>query len=186
MPTNEILKTAEEKMQKTYEAMCHDFSVMRVGRADPAILDKIVVDYYGAPTPIGQMANIAVPDARMLTITPWDRSMIKAIEKAILNSDLGINPANDGQMIRLSVPPLTEERRKELVKTCGKRAEEAKVAVRNIRRDVNDKLKALEKQTDVSEDEVKKALDKSQKQTDDCIKKIDETLKKKEKDILSV
>lgn len=186
MPTNEILKNAEEKMQKAYESMCHDFSTMRVGRADPAILANIMVDYYGTPTPIAQMANISVPDARMLTIQPWDRSMVNAIEKAIMGSDLGINPTNDGQMIRLAVPPLTEERRKELVKHAGKRAEEAKVAIRNIRRDVNDKLKALEKQADVSEDEVKKALDKSQKQTDDCVKKIDETLKKKEKDILSV
>lgn len=186
MPTNEILKAAEEKMQKAYEAMCQDFAVMRAGRADPAILDKIVVDYYGTPTPIAQMANISVPDARMLTVQPWDRSQIAAIEKAIQSSDLGINPTNDGQMIRLAVPALTEERRKELVKNCGKRAEEAKVSIRNIRRDVNDKLKALEKQADVSEDDIKKALDKSQKQTDDFSKKIDETFKKKEKDILSV
>lgn len=186
MPINDILKAAEEKMQKAYEAMCQDFSVMRVGRADPAILDKIMIDYYGTPTPIAQMATISVPDARMLSVQPWDRSMIGAIEKAIQTSDLGINPTNDGQVIRLTVPALTEERRKELVKSCGKRAEEAKVAIRNIRRDINDKLKAQEKQAEVSEDEIKKALDKSQKQTDDYIKKIDETLKKKEKDILSV
>lgn len=186
MPISEILKNSEEKMQKAYESMCQDFSVMRVGRADPAILDKIVIDYYGSPTPIAQMATISVPEARLLAVQPWDRSMIKAIEKAIQTSDLGINPSNDGSVIRLAIPPLTEERRKELVKNCSKRAEEAKVAVRNIRRDVNDKLKALEKQSDVSEDEVKKALEKAQKQTDDCVKKIDDTLKKKEKDILEV
>ncbi|HIU09732.1 MAG TPA: ribosome recycling factor [Candidatus Avidehalobacter gallistercoris] len=186
MPSKEILQTAEEKMQKAYDAMCQDFAVMRAGRADPAILDKIMVDYYGTPTPIAQMASISVPEARLLAVQPWDRSMIKAIEKAIQTSDLGINPTNDGQIIRLAIPPLTEERRKELVKSCDKRAEEAKVSVRNIRRDVNDKLKALEKKSEASEDEVKNALDKSQKQTDDFIKKIDETLKKKEKDILSV
>ena len=186
MPISDILKISEEKMHKTYENMCHDFSVMRVGRADPAILDKITVDYYGSPTPIAQMATISVPEARLLAVQPWDRSMISAIEKAINTSDLGINPTNDGVVIRLAIPPLTEERRKELVKNCGKRAEEAKVAVRNIRRDINDKLKAVEKQGEISEDEVKKALDKSQKLTDDIVKKIDETLKKKEKDIMEV
>ncbi len=166
--------------------MCQDFAVMRAGRADPAILDKILVDYYGTPTPIAQMASVSAPEARMLLVQPWDRSMIKAIEKAIQTSDLGINPNNDGAVIRLAIPPLTEERRKELVKNCGKRAEEAKVSVRNIRRDVNDKLKAEEKQGEGSEDEVRNALDKSQKQTDDFVKKIDETLKKKEKDMFSV
>lgn len=186
MTIAEILKTSEDKMQKAYEAMCHDFSVMRVGRADPAILDKITVDYYGTPTPVAQMATISVPEARLLMVQPWDRSMIGAIEKAIQTSDLGINPNNDGTVIRLSIPPLTEDRRKDLVKNCSKRAEEAKVALRNIRRDVNDKLKALEKQGDVSEDDIKKGLDKAQKQTDDFIKKVDDTLKKKEKDILEV
>ena len=188
MPIKEILQTAEERMQRSYDAMCQDFAVMRAGRADPAILDKITVDYYGSQTPIAQMASISAPEARLLVVQPWDRGMIKAIEKAIQTSDLGINPTNDGQGIRLAIPPLTEERRKELVKNCGRRAEEAKVAVRNVRRDVNDKLKALEKQklADISEDDVKKALDKAQKQTDDFVKKIDETLKKKEKDILSV
>ncbi len=186
MSTTEILKTAEEKMQKAFEAMCQDFAVMRAGRADPAILDKLQIDYYGTPTPVAQMANISAPEPRLLLIQPWDRSMIKAIEKAINTSDLGINPSNDGAVIRLSIPPLTEERRKELVKNCSKRAEEAKVSIRNCRRELNDKLKALEKQGETSEDEVKKALDKSQKQTDEFIKKIDETFKKKEKDILSV
>lgn len=186
MTITETLKHSEEKMQKTYEGMCQDFAVMRVGRADPAILDKITVDYYGTPTPVAQMATISVPEARLLVVQPWDRSMIKAIEKAIQTSDLGINPNNDGMVIRLAIPPLTEERRKELVKSVGKRAEEAKVALRNIRRDVNDKLKALEKQGDVSEDDIKKGLEKAQKQTDEYIKKVDETFKKKEKDILEV
>lgn len=186
MPSKEILQTAEEKMQKAYDSMCQDFAVMRAGRADPAILDKIMVDYYGTPTPIAQMASISAPEARLLAVQPWDRSMLKVIEKAIQASDLGINPNNDGQTIRLAIPPLTEERRRELVKNCGKRAEEAKVSVRNIRRDVNDKLKALEKKNEASEDEVKNALEQSQKQTDEFIKKIDETLKKKEKDILAV
>ena len=171
MATTEILKSAEEKMQKAFEAMCQDFAVMRAGRADPAILDKLQVDYYGTPTPIAQMAGISAPEPRLLLIQPWDRSMIKAIEKAIQTSDLGINPSNDGAAIRLAIPPLTEERRKELVKNCSKRAEEAKVSIRNCRRELNDKLKALEK---------------SQKQTDEFVKKIDETFKKKEKDILSV
>lgn len=186
MSISEILKASEDKMTRAFESMCQDFAVMRAGRADPAILDKIVVDYYGTATPIAQMASISAPEARMLVVQPWDRSMIKAIEKAIQASDLGINPNNDGAVIRLAIPPLTEERRKELVKNCGKRAEEAKVSVRNIRREVNDKLKAEEKQGEASEDDVRKALEKSQKQTDDFVKKIDETFKKKEKDILSV
>lgn len=186
MAISDILKNAEEKMTRAYESMCQDFAVMRAGRADPAILDKILVDYYGTPTPIAQMANVSAPEPRLLLVQPWDRSMIKAIEKAINTSDLGINPNNDGAVIRLAIPPLTEERRKELVKNCGKRAEEAKVSVRNIRREVNDKLKAEEKQGEVSEDDVRKALDKSQKQTDEFVKKIDDTFKKKEKDILSV
>jgi len=186
MAINEIMKSAEEKMQKAFEAMCQDFAVMRAGRADPAILDKLQVDYYGTATPIAQMASISAPEPRLLLIQPWDRSMIKAIEKAIQASDLGINPSNDGAAIRLAIPPLTEERRKELVKNCAKRAEEAKVSIRNSRRELNDKLKALEKQGEASEDEIKKALEKSQKQTDDFVKKVDETFKKKEKDILSV
>ena len=183
---NEILNDAKTKMDKSYAAMCADFNTMRVGRANPAILDGITVDYYGTPTPINQTANINVADARMLTIQPWDKKLIGAIEKAIQKSELGINPTNDGEIIRLAIPQLTEERRKELVKSAKKRGEEAKVAIRNIRRDINDKIKALEKKNEVPEDAAKKGLDDAQKQTDEYIKKIDETLAKKEKEIMSV
>lgn len=186
MAMNEILSLSTEKMDKAYDAMCSDFAVMRVGRADPAILNKVSVDYYGTPTPIAQMATISVPEPRLLVVQPWDRSVIAAIEKAISQSDLGLSPNNDGVSIRLAIPALTEERRKDLVKSCNKRAEEAKVAVRNVRRDINDKIKAEEKNGEMSEDDVKRGLDQVQKQTDECIKKIDETFKKKEKDILSV
>ena len=183
---NDILTDAKDRMEKSYENMCHDFSTMRVGRANPAILDGITVDYYGAPTPLNQTSNINAPEPRLLTIQPWDRSLLGAIEKAIQKADIGINPSNDGEIIRLAIPALTEERRKELVKSAHKRAEEAKVAVRNIRRDANDKIKACEKNHTATEDEVKKGLDDAQKSTDQYIKKIDETLAKKEKEIMEV
>lgn len=183
---NDILTDAKDRMEKSYENMCHDFSTMRVGRANPAILDGITVDYYGAPTPLNQTSNINAPEPRLLTIQPWDRSLLGAIEKAIQKADIGINPSNDGEIIRLAIPALTEERRKELVKSAHKRAEEAKVAVRNIRRDANDKIKACEKNHTATEDEVKKGLDDAQKSTDQYVKKIDETLAKKEKEIMEV
>jgi len=183
---SEIMNDAKTRMEKSYANMCGDLNTMRVGRANPAILEGITVDYYGTPTPINQMANINVPDARMLTIQPWDRKMIGAIEKAIQKSDLGINPTNDGELIRLAIPQLNEERRKELAKNAKKRGEEAKVAIRNIRRDLNDKIKAMEKKSEVPEDVAKKGLDDAQKATDDFIKKIDDALAKKEKEIMSV
>lgn len=182
----EILANGKERMEKSYDSMCHDFSTMRVGRANPAILDGITVDYYGVPTPLNQTANINAPEPRLLTIQPWDKKLLGAIEKAIQKADIGINPSNDGELIRLAIPALTEERRKELVKTAHKRAEEAKVAVRNIRRDVNDKIKACEKKHEATEDEVKKALEDAQKSTDEYVKKIDDTLHKKEKEIMEV
>lgn len=183
---NEILANAEERMEKSYDNMCHDFATMRVGRANPAILDGITVDYYGVPTPLNQTSNINAPEPRLLTVQPWDRNLLGAIEKAIQKADIGINPSNDGEIIRLAIPALTEERRKELVKTAHKRAEEAKVAVRNIRRDVNDKIKACEKNKEATEDDVKKGLEDAQKQTDAYVKKIDKTLAKKEKEIMEV
>ena len=151
----ELLKKAEEKMQKTADRLEHEYTTIRAGRANPAVLDKIMVDYYGVPTQINQMAAVSVAEARILVISPWDASSLKAIEKAIQTSDLGINPTNDGKVIRIAFPQLTEERRKEIVKDVHKLREEAKVAVRNIRRDYMDKLKALKKESGVSEDEIK-------------------------------
>ena len=166
--------------------MLGDFAGMRAGRANPAMLDRIMVNYYGEPTPINQMANINVPEARLLVIQPWDKSSIADIEKAIMKSDLGITPNNDGNVIRLAVPQLTEERRKEVVKTVKKRAEEAKVAIRNIRREGNDLIKSSEKDKLISEDESKKGLDNIQKLTDKYIKDVDAALQVKEKDIMEV
>ena len=179
------VKPFEEKMQKAYDFLLNDYQTIRAGRANPHILDKLTVDYYGAPTPLQQVANITVPEARMILIQPWESSLIKAIEKAILVSDLGLNPSNDGKAIRLVLPELTEERRKELVKDVKKKGEAAKVAVRNIRRDANDAYKKLTKQ-DVSEDEVKELSDKVQKITDKFIKDIDAAVDKKSKEILTV
>ena len=183
---NDVLNEAEQKMTKTVEVFRKDLASVRAGRANPAMLDKVMVDYYGTPTPINQLANIAVPEPRLLTIQPWDKSTIKDIEKAILKSDLGITPTNDGVVIRLVVPQLTQERRAEIVKTVKKKAEEAKVAVRNIRREVIDDIKKLEKDKVVSEDEAKKGQDKAQKLTDKYIKEIDSILEKKEKEIMEV
>ena len=182
---DERIKVYETKMQKTMESLEREYNSIRAGRANPHILDKLVVDYYGTPTPLQQVANITVPEARMILIQPWESSLIKAIEKAILVSDLGLNPSNDGKAIRLVLPELTEERRKELVKDVKKKGEAAKVAVRNIRRDANDAYKKLTKQ-DVSEDEVKELSDKVQKITDKFIKDIDAAVDKKSKEILTV
>lgn len=182
---DERVQKYEEKMKKTLSGFEAELATIRAGRANPHILDKLVVDYYGSPTPIQQVANVTVPEARMIQIQPWESKLIKAIEKAILTSDLGLNPSNDGKLIRLVLPELTEERRKDLVKDVKKKGEASKVAVRNIRRDANDAFKKLTKQ-DVSEDEVKDLSDKVQKLTDKYIKDIDAAVDKKSKEILTV
>lgn len=179
------LKPYEEKMQKTYDFLKSDFGTIRAGRANPHVLDKIKVDYYGTPTPIQQVGNITVPEPRIIQIAPWEKSLIKEIEKAIQMSDLGINPTNDGSLIRLVFPELTEERRKELVKDVKKRGEENKVAMRNIRRDGNDAFKKLAK-TEVSEDEIKELESDLQKLTDKYVKDVDQLVEEKSKEILSV
>lgn len=182
----QLLADAEDRMGKVEAILINDFASLRAGRATPALLDRVLVDYYGTPTPVNQTANISCPEPRLIVVQPWDKNQIGAIEKAILKSDLGITPSNDGTVIRLTVPQLTEERRREMVKLCGKKAEDSKVAVRNIRRDVNDGLKALEKAKEASEDEVKKALDDAQKLTDKFIKRLDGVLAKKEAEIMEV
>lgn len=182
---DERLKPYEEKMQKSYDFLANDLAAIRAGRANPHVLDKIKVNYYGTPTPIQQVGNITVPEARILQIAPWEKSLIKEIEKAILSSDVGITPTNDGTLIRLVFPELTEERRKELVKDIKKRGEENKVAIRNTRRDGNDALKKLAK-TEVSEDEIKELEDKLQKLTDKFIKEVDKLVEEKAKEILTV
>ena len=182
----DILEDAEARMGKVEKILINDFASLRAGRATPALLDRIMVDYYGTPTPVNQTANISCPEPRMILVQPWDKNNLGAIEKAILKSDLGITPANDGAVIRLNIPQLTEERRREMVKQCSKKAEDAKVAVRNIRRDVNDDIKALEKAKECSEDESKKGLDDAQKLTDKSIKRIDEILAEKEKEMMEV
>ena len=179
-------KVYETKMNKSIDSIAADFAAVRAGRANAAVLDRIMVDYYGTPTPIQQIASIASPDPRSLVIQPWDASAVKLTEKAIQNSDLGINPQNDGRSLRLSFPQLTEERRKELVKQIHKYAENGKVAVRNIRRDAMDNFKKQEKKSEITEDELKQAEKDLQKLTDDSCKKIDELLAKKEKELMSV
>ena len=182
---NERLTQYEEKMQKTRANMLDEFSTIRAGRANPRILDQIRVDYYGTPSPIQSVANVSVPDARMIMIQPWEKSMLKTLEKAIQASDIGINPVNDGQCLRLVFPELTEERRKELSKDIKKKGEAAKVAIRNIRRDANDKMKKL-KNEDVSEDEIKDLQAEVQKMTDAHIKEIDADIDEKIKEIMTV
>ncbi len=179
------LQQYEDKMKKTIEFLEADYAAIRAGRANPHVLDKIRVDYYGTPTPLQQVGNVTVPDARVLQIAPWEKSLLKAIEKAILASDIGINPVNDGNVIRLAFPDLTEERRKDLVKDIRKKAEEGKVAIRNIRKDGNNALKKLGK-TDISEDEVKQLEDELQKLTDKFVKDIDVLMEKKSKEIMTV
>ena len=182
---NEKLQVYDEKMQKTLANLEGELRAIRAGRANPHILDKLVVDYYGIPTPIQQVANISVPEARMIQIQPWEKSLVKAIEKAILTSDIGINPSNDGTVIRLVFPELTEDRRKELVKDVKKKGEAAKVAVRNIRRDGNDAFKKL-KGSDISEDEIKDLETQLQKLTDKYIAEIDKAVETKSKEVLTV
>ena len=179
------LKPYEEKMQKSYDFLATDLGAIRAGRANPHVLDKIKVDYYGTPTALQQVANVSVPEPRMIQIQPWEQSLVKDIEKAILASDIGITPSNDGSVIRLVFPELTEERRKDLVKDVKKKAEECKVAVRNIRRDGNDAFKKLAK-AEVSEDEIKELSDDLQKLTDKYIKDVDKLMEDKSKEILTV
>ncbi len=180
------LNVSDEKMKKALDFLQSDLSSVRAGRANPHVLDKIKVDYYGTPTPLQQVGNITVPEPRILQIAPWDKSMIKDIEKAIMASDLGITPADDGAVVRLVFPELTEERRKELAKDIKKKGEEAKVAVRNIKRDGNDAFKKLSKSEDISEDEIKDLQDELQKLTDKFIAEIDKAIEEKNKEILTV
>lgn len=182
----EKIKGYEDKMNKSLEVLLNEYGSIRAGRANPHVLDKIRVDYYGTPTPIQQVGNVSVPEARMIVIQPWEKNLLKAIEKAILTSDLGINPTNDGNSIRLVFPELTEDRRKELAKDVKKKGENAKVAVRNIRRDGNDALKKMEKTNEISEDELKQGEDKMQKVTDKMIEKIDAAIEAKTKEIMTV
>lgn len=182
---DERIKVYDEKMTKTYNNLLGEFATIRAGRANPNVLNKIRVDYYGTPTPLQQIGNITVPEPRILQIQPWEASMVKAIEKAILVSDIGINPSNDGRVIRLVFPELTEERRKDLVKEVKKKGEAGKVAVRNIRRDANEHLKKLSK-TEVSEDEIKDLEDEIQKLTDRYIKEVEKAVEEKSKEILTV
>jgi ribosome recycling factor len=183
---DDIFGDAERRMQKAVEILKQDLSAIRTGRASSALVERIQVDYYGAPTPINQVATISVPEARLLVIQPWDRKLLTDIEKAIQKSDLGINPNNDGQVIRLAIPPLNEERRREMVKTLHKKLDEHKVAIRNIRRDTQDKLRDREKKKEISEDELKRSTERLQKLTDRFIDEMDKVGKTKELEILEV
>ncbi|WP_110953240.1 ribosome recycling factor [Massilibacillus massiliensis] len=182
----EVFNSHEDRMKKSVESLKREYSSLRAGRATPALLDKVMVDYYGTPTPVNQVANVSVPEPRMITIQPWEKTMLAALEKAIMKSDLGLNPNNDGTMIRLSIPQLTKERRNELAKVIHKKAEDAKVALRNIRRDANDAIKKLEKDKLITEDENKKAQEDMQKLIDKYIKEIDVVMAGKEKEIMEV
>ena len=182
----QVLAKAEEHMNKTVSVLQEDYAAVRAGRANPAILDKVMVDYYGAPTAINQLAAVSVSEARVLTIQPWDGSVLKAIEKAIQTSDIGINPQNDGKVIRLTFPQLTEERRKELAKEISKMAEESKIAVRNIRRDAMDKLKTMKKNSELTEVDLNKAEKKTHELTDRFCKEIDAIQTKKNKEIMEI
>ncbi|WP_053366196.1 ribosome recycling factor [Bacillus sp. FJAT-27245] len=182
----QVINNAKEKMAKAIQAYTRELASIRAGRASASLLDRITVDYYGAPTPVNQLAGISTPEARLLVIQPYDKSILNDIEKAILKSDLGLNPSNDGSLIRIAIPQLTEERRKELVKVVKKESEDAKVAIRNIRRDANDDLKKLEKNGEITEDDLRGYSDDIQKMTDDHINKIDQITKDKEKEIMEV
>ncbi|HEY5997073.1 MAG TPA: ribosome recycling factor [Candidatus Deferrimicrobiaceae bacterium] len=181
-----IIKDVDDRMGRSIEAFKKELGKIRTGRASFALLEGVKVDYYGTPTPIQQVGTLSVPEARMITVTPWDTKLIGPIEKAIQSAGLGLNPSNDGKMVRVPVPPLTEERRKELVKVVRKEAEEARVALRNIRREGVDKLKDSEKKKEISEDDVKRGQEKIQKETDAFVKKVDEILKAKEQEIMEV
>lgn len=182
----EHLKLYEDKMEKSLDVLLDEYASIRAGRANPHVLDRIRIDYYGTPTPIQQVGNVTVPEARMIVIQPWEKSLLKEIEKAILVSDLGINPTNDGNVIRLVFPELTEERRKDLAKDVKKKGEGAKVAIRNIRRDAMDSIKKMEKAGDISEDDLKQGEEKIQKITDKMIEKVDKAIETKTKEIMTV
>ena len=182
----EHLKLYEDKMEKSLDVLLDEYASIRAGRANPHVLDRLRIDYYGTPTPIQQVGNVTVPEARMIVIQPWEKSLLKEIEKAILLSDLGINPTNDGNVIRLVFPELTEERRKDLAKDVKKKGEGAKVAVRNIRRDAMDSIKKMEKAGDISEDDLKQGEEKIQKITDKMIEKVDKAIETKTKEIMTV
>lgn len=184
--SHSIMKETRDKMSQAVQAFSRNLATVRAGRANPSLLDSVYVDYYGASTPLNQLASITAPEARLLLISPFDKSSVGDVEKAIQKADLGLSPSNDGNVIRISIPPLTEERRKELVKVVGKYAEEARVQVRNIRRDANDQLKKLEKDSELTEDELRASQDDVQKETDNHIAKIDQLAKEKEKEIMEV
>ncbi|MBR1384858.1 MAG: ribosome recycling factor [Ruminococcus sp.] len=183
---NDIKENAKSKMEKTINVLLSDFASVRVGRANPAVLDKVRVDYYGAPTPINQLATVSVSEARVLVITPWDKSILTKIEKAIQASDVGINPQNDGSVLRMTFPQLTEEDRKKIVKDVKKQGEESKVAIRSIRRDAIEKYKTLKKNGEITEDDMADYEDQVQKLTDKFVKKVDEHVAEKEKEIMSI
>ncbi|WP_018123512.1 ribosome recycling factor [Desulfovibrio oxyclinae] len=181
-----VLEDGKKRMGATISNLENDFAKLRTGRASTSLVDELTVEYYGAPTPLNQLASVSVPDARTLTIQPWDKGAFSDVEKAIQKSDLGLNPVNDGKIIRISIPPLTEERRKELVKVAKKYTEDSKVAIRNVRRDLNDQLKKLEKDKEISEDDLRKGQDDVQSLTDDFVKKCDALLEAKEKEIMEI
>lgn len=186
MATDEIFSDAEHRMQQAVESLRQDLTTLRTGRASPALVERLLVDYYGASTPLQQMAAINATDARTITIQPWDRKALGDIEKAIQKSDLGLNPSNDGNVLRITIPPLTEERRKDLVKVLRKKVDESKVAVRNVRRDAHDKLREQEKAKTLSEDDLKRSMDRLQKMTDKYIEEMDKVSLAKEHEILEV
>lgn len=186
MSTETIHKDTKDRMQKALEALDRDFGTVRTGRANPTILEGVMVDYYGTPTPLTQVGNVTVPDPQLITIAPWEKNLLPEIEKAILRSDLGMTPQNDGNVIRLPVPPLNEERRKELVKKIRKMGEESKLSIRNVRRDANDQLKKLEKDKEISQDDEKKNVEQVQKVTDDFVKQVDQMMTEKEKELMEV
>ncbi len=181
-----VIKQAEDKMRKSLTALEEEFNTLRTGRASPALFDRIRVEYYGNPTPLNQVATISVPEARLVVIQPWDKSVIGEIEKAIQKSELSVNPSNDGKVIRISIPPLTEERRKEFVKMAKNMAEQSRVSIRNVRRDANDELKKAEKDGDMSEDDLKRAEDEVQKLTDRFVEEVNTILEAKENEILEI
>ncbi len=183
MTQDEIIKEATEKMEQSVEVLKKEYSTMRTSRATPSLLDRVLVNYYGTETPLHHVASISAPDPKSLVIAPWEKNLLGEIEKAIQKSDLGLNPLNDGHLIRLPIPPLTEERRNELVKTSRKKAEDFRITIRNARRDANDALKALEKKSAITQDDCKKAVERVQKHTDEYIEKINKVLDAKEKEI---
>ncbi|KMK77242.1 ribosome recycling factor [Alkalihalobacillus pseudalcaliphilus] len=184
--SQEILKNAESRMTKAIESLNRELAKLRAGRANPALLDRVTVEYYGAETPLNQLATISVPEARLLVIQPFDKSSISDVERAIMKADLGLTPSNDGSVIRIQIPPLTEERRKELVKLVKRSAEEAKVAIRNVRRDANDELKKAQKDGEMTEDDLRRDTDTMQKLTDKTIEKVDAVAAQKEKEVMEV